>query len=99
MTNSTPSYLTREVQDQVVEKLLELYPDDPPFGSPHNTGNETFGLSTHFKRASVFNGDFGEHAVRRLWMKEAARAGVKGYGFLFADPLAGRGFLGGKLDF
>ncbi len=36
--------------DKVVDRLFELYPDDPALGSPYNTGNETFGLSKSFKR-------------------------------------------------
>jgi hypothetical protein len=32
------------------ETLLQLYPDVPALGSPYGTGNETFGLSSQFKR-------------------------------------------------
>jgi acetylcholinesterase len=34
----------------VINRILELYPDIPSLGSPYNTGNETFGLSSQFKR-------------------------------------------------
>ncbi len=36
--------------EEVVDKLMELYPDNPALGSPYNTGNETFGLSSQYKR-------------------------------------------------
>lgn len=97
ITNSTPSYLGPEVQNQVADRLLELYPDTPSEGSPYNTGNETFGLSSQYKRAAAFNGDMGLHAVRKLWTQAATRAGVKGYAFLFTDPQPQwPAFLGGR---
>lgn len=34
-------------------KLLKLYPDIPELGSPFNTGNETFGLPTGYKREAA----------------------------------------------
>ena len=36
-----------------VNKLLALYPDDPALGSPFNTGNQTFGLPSNYKRAAA----------------------------------------------
>jgi len=36
-----------------IERLMELYPDDPSLGSPFGTGDETFGLSPGFKRMSA----------------------------------------------
>ena len=36
-----------------VDKLLDLYPDVPALGSPFGTGNNTFGLSSQYKRASA----------------------------------------------
>jgi hypothetical protein len=41
----------QELSDQI-DKLLELYPDDPALGSPYNTDNETFGLDSGWKRAA-----------------------------------------------
>ena len=32
------------------EEILRLYPDIPSLGSPFGTGNNTFGLSSQFKR-------------------------------------------------
>ncbi|KAJ7579027.1 esterase 1 [Mycena floridula] len=67
-------------------KLLELYPDDPSLGSPFNTGNETFGLSTGYKRVSALQGDLSFQSQRRLWIETAAKAGVKTFGYLFTEP-------------
>ena len=36
-------------------KLLKLYPDVPALGSPYNTGNETFGLDSQFKRLAAIS--------------------------------------------
>lgn len=33
-----------------IEEMLELYPDIAALGSPFGTGNETFGLSSQYKR-------------------------------------------------
>ena len=32
---------------------MSLYPDDPSAGSPFNTGNETFGTGSGYKRGSA----------------------------------------------
>lgn len=45
--------------EEVVDKLMELYPDIPALGSPYNTGNETFGLSSQYKRL----GSLCTHAI------------------------------------
>jgi hypothetical protein len=61
MANYSPPAFTKERLGSVVEKLLELYPDDPALGSPFNTGNETFGMPRTFKRAA---------ALRELFLSE-----------------------------
>ena len=40
-----------------LQKLLELYPDDPALGSPFGTGNNTFGAGAEYKRAAAIIGD------------------------------------------
>lgn len=42
--------------ERAFAKVLELYPDDPARGSPFGTGNETFGISPVFKRATAILG-------------------------------------------
>ena len=71
-----------------VEQLLGLYPEDPAQGSPFGTGNETFGLSPAFKRASAFVGDVMFQAPRRAWVQTAVSQGVKVFSYLFTDPQA-----------
>ncbi|KAF8991038.1 extracellular triacylglycerol lipase precursor [Hymenopellis radicata] len=73
--------------DDVVDRLFELYPDDPALGSPYNTGNETFGLSKTFKRMAALSGDISFQSQRRLLSQTAANAGVKTYGYLFEQHL------------
>ncbi|KAK7042562.1 carboxylic ester hydrolase [Favolaschia claudopus] len=80
-----------------VQRILQLYPDDPSLGSPFNTGTETFGLSSQFKRAAAIDGDISFHSQRRVWMDTAATAGVPTFGYLFTQPqpsTAGPPFLG-----
>ena len=38
------------VLEATVDRILELYPEDPAVGSPYGTGNELFGLPASFKR-------------------------------------------------
>ncbi|KAJ6546249.1 extracellular triacylglycerol lipase precursor [Mycena vulgaris] len=67
-------------------EVLQIYPDVPALGSPFNTGNETFGLSSQFKRASAIAGDLAFQSQRNLWMETAADAGVRTFGYLFTQP-------------
>lgn len=48
-----------------VDRILELYPDNPALGAPFGTGNNTFGLSASFKRQAAIEGDMGFHSKRR----------------------------------
>ncbi|KAF9017699.1 alpha/beta-hydrolase [Hymenopellis radicata] len=80
---------------KVVDRLFELYPDDPALGSPYNTGNETFGLAKSFKRMASLTGDLSFQSQRRRLSQTAAKAGVKTYGYLFEQHLLSREpFLG-----
>ncbi|KAJ7614131.1 esterase 1 [Roridomyces roridus] len=69
-----------------VARVLELYPDIAALGSPFGTGNETFGLSSQFKRAAAILGDQSFLSQRRFWMETAAKASVATYGYLFTQP-------------
>ncbi|CAK5278646.1 unnamed protein product [Mycena citricolor] len=80
-----PSVSPAVLQSSVTE-LLKLYPDVPALGSPFGTGNNTFGLSSQFKRAAAIDGDLDFHSQRRLWIEAAANAGVKTFGYLFTQP-------------
>ncbi|KAJ7844157.1 extracellular triacylglycerol lipase precursor [Mycena leptocephala] len=82
---TTPTLSAQKLKD-AVQKLVGLYPDVPAFGSPFNTGNQTFGLSTEWKRLSAIMGDLWFHSQRRAWMRAANKFGVKTFGYLFTDP-------------
>lgn len=41
--------------DASASRILELYPDKAALGSPFNTGNETFGLDSQFKRSAAIS--------------------------------------------
>ncbi|KAL0567147.1 hypothetical protein V5O48_014846 [Marasmius crinis-equi] len=71
-----------ELED-AVDKLLGLYPDDPALGSPFNTGDQLFNLTSQYKRWAAINGDMLFQSTRRAFTQAATKAGVKAYGFLF----------------
>ncbi|KAJ7367208.1 extracellular triacylglycerol lipase precursor [Mycena albidolilacea] len=75
----------QELSDQI-DKLLTLYPDDPALGSPYNTGNETFGLDSGWKRAASLAGDLVFHSTRRMFLQAAASRGSKVYSYLLTQP-------------
>ncbi|KJA13649.1 hypothetical protein HYPSUDRAFT_195686 [Hypholoma sublateritium FD-334 SS-4] len=83
--NLTPSVVPESVLQSTVDRILELYPDDPSLGSPFNTGNNTFGLPG-FKRAAAIFGDYLFQSQRRTWIQAASRFGVKTFGYLFTQP-------------
>ena len=58
----------RNTSRDAVAKVLELYPSDPGAGSPYNTG-DNFTYTPQYKRMSAFQGDFIEHAPRRLFVQ------------------------------
>ncbi|KAJ7314434.1 extracellular triacylglycerol lipase precursor [Mycena albidolilacea] len=77
-----------------VDRMMELYPDDPALGSPFGTGNETFGLSIEWKRGTAISCDVNFSGVRRGWTQAASKFGVKTFVYLFNDPQLDAGFLG-----
>lgn len=82
------NYSPPAVPTNVMDELMDLYPDVPAEGSPYNTGNETFGLSPGFKRISAILGDLAFGSQRRLWSQTTADAGVKSYAYRFAQRLS-----------
>ncbi|TEB32792.1 triacylglycerol lipase 3 [Coprinellus micaceus] len=79
-----PPTVSQKVLEEVADKLLELYPDDPTVGSPFGTGGELFGLPSSFKRSAALMGDLTFVAARRQWNQVGAQFGVKSYGYHFA---------------
>ncbi|KAJ3511668.1 hypothetical protein NMY22_g15578 [Coprinellus aureogranulatus] len=72
--------------DRVVDRIMQLYPDDPKLGSPYGTGDELFGLPSSFKRQASQIGDMIFTAPRRHWSQSAALFGVKSYVYQFTHP-------------
>ncbi|CAK5266237.1 unnamed protein product [Mycena citricolor] len=81
----SPAASPAELQ-ATIARMLELYPDDPSLESPFGTGNETFGLSSQYKRYASIDGDVDFHSQRRFWINAAANASVPTYGYLFTQP-------------
>ncbi|KAJ7172944.1 Alpha/Beta hydrolase protein [Mycena crocata] len=71
---------------EATDTLMSLYPDNPILGSPFNTGNDTFGYSSQYKRAAALLGDLLIQALRRSWAQTASQRGAKVYSYLFTDP-------------
>ena len=46
----SPPVVSPETLAATIARVLELYPDVPALGSPFGTGDETFGLSSEYKR-------------------------------------------------
>lgn len=82
----SPAITSQVGLNSTVDKILELYPDDPTIGSPYGTGAELFGLPSSYKRHASLFGDITFAAPRRQWSQAAAKAGVKSYGYLFTQP-------------
>ncbi|KAI5361635.1 Putative carboxylesterase, type B, carboxylesterase type B, active, alpha/Beta hydrolase [Septoria linicola] len=60
--------------NSTVDKLLELYPDDPTVGVPINTGNERFlEYGIQYKRAAAIIGDVFYHAPRLADARQYAK--------------------------
>lgn len=51
----SPPTVSQQALEEVADKLLELYPDDPTVGSPYGTGDELFGLPRSFKRSAALS--------------------------------------------
>ena len=52
-SNFSPPLVPEDEWEEVTSGLVASYPFEPAFGSPFNTGNETFGLGTGYKVASA----------------------------------------------
>ncbi|KAJ7165517.1 extracellular triacylglycerol lipase precursor [Mycena crocata] len=72
--------------EAAADRVLEIYPNDPALGVPYNTGNNTFGFSSQFKRLASIVGDAFLIANRRALNHVGIDNGVKSYGYIFTDP-------------
>jgi acetylcholinesterase len=56
MANFTPSLIPiigEQLLKYDVQRLLQLYPNDPVVGAPFGTGNQTFGLNQAYKQIAA----------------------------------------------
>ncbi|KAJ7439517.1 esterase 1 [Mycena latifolia] len=86
MTNFSPPTTSSSDLKAAADTIVLNYPEDPAFGSPFNTGNETWGLSPQHKRAAAIEGDISFQSQRRLWAQTASAQGVKVFCYLFDQP-------------
>ncbi|KAJ7728940.1 esterase 1 [Mycena maculata] len=86
IANYTSPTVPAQQLSSAIEELLELYPDIPALGAPFNTGNDTFGLSSQWKRFAAIMGDLLFISERCAWIQAASERGVKTFGYLFDDP-------------
>uniref|UniRef100_A0A0W0F594 Carboxylesterase type B domain-containing protein n=1 Tax=Moniliophthora roreri TaxID=221103 RepID=A0A0W0F594_MONRR len=89
IANLSPPDVSPQQLASAAERLTELYPDVPALGSPFNTGNETFGLPSGYKRFAALNGDVAFQSQRRFWQQTMASAGIRTFGYLFTQPTPG----------
>ncbi|EEB91474.1 hypothetical protein MPER_10156, partial [Moniliophthora perniciosa FA553] len=89
IVNLSPPRVSSQELASAAERLTELYPDIPALGSPFNTGNETFGLPSGYKRFAALGGDIAFESPRRFWQQTMANAGIKTFGYLFTHPTPG----------
>jgi acetylcholinesterase len=110
----TSSAAGQDALASAANHILQLYPDDPAQGSPFNTGNETFGRSSQYKRYSaicnIFMSKRGRttylfpvhdihfEAQRRLFNLQVARHGRKSFAYSFQDTDARAGSLGSESE-
>ncbi|KAJ7727778.1 extracellular triacylglycerol lipase precursor [Mycena metata] len=85
LANYSSSTVPDTALEAAIDRLLELYPDIPALGSSYNTGNQTFGFNSQFKRLSSIMGDLMITSQRREWNQAASKFGVKTFGYLFTD--------------
>lgn len=54
--NYSPPVVPGDEWEQTIQNFVDSYPfDDVTFGSPFNTGNETFGLSQGYKTMAAIS--------------------------------------------
>ncbi|PPQ85748.1 hypothetical protein CVT25_003066 [Psilocybe cyanescens] len=85
-TSTSPPIVSPAEQAEVIDKALSMYPDNPALGSPFNTGNDTFGLSSQYKRYAAIFADFLVQSTKRTMIQNANNLHVKVFAYLFTDP-------------
>ncbi|KAH8805237.1 Alpha/Beta hydrolase protein [Xylogone sp. PMI_703] len=76
------------LNSSVVNKVLDLYPDDPALGCPFQTGGETFAdQGAQYKRGAAITGDWAIQAGRRYIAKwKVNNSALPIYTYRFDQP-------------
>jgi triacylglycerol lipase len=71
------------IEDSTIDRLLELYPNDPTLGSPFGTGDLYSGseCGLQYKRGAALAGDIAMAGPRRLTCETWAKAGQDVYSY------------------
>ncbi|KAJ7889615.1 esterase 1 [Mycena leptocephala] len=78
----TPASVGTTSVDQIVSQISTSFTPCCPF----NTGTDTFGFSSEYKRAAALLGDVLIQAPRRFWSQTASAGGTTVYSYMFIDP-------------
>lgn len=76
------------LDDDTVDTIMDLYPDDPTLGCPFGTGEERFADQGYqYKRGAAIIGDYNMHAGRRATANYHASHGQKSvYSYRYDQP-------------
>ncbi|KJA28219.1 hypothetical protein HYPSUDRAFT_34618 [Hypholoma sublateritium FD-334 SS-4] len=81
-----PSVVSPEKLGATIASTFTLYPDIPALGSPFGTGNDTFGLSSQYKRYAAILGDIMFQSSKRTLAQQLAESGLPAFVYHFTDP-------------
>ncbi|KAG8710875.1 hypothetical protein FRC09_020892 [Ceratobasidium sp. 395] len=76
---------TVDISNKAMGELLQYYPTPLEYGSPYNTGNQTFGQGTQYKRFASIYGDYAFQAARRDHLNTARKFGVKVWAYIMSE--------------
>ncbi|BGP42947.1 hypothetical protein JCM10449v2_006962 [Rhodotorula kratochvilovae] len=74
------------LQNSSIDKILELYPNDPLVGCPYGTGDAVLASGLQDKRSLSIYGDLMMHAGRRRLAELYSAAGQPVYSYRFDQP-------------
>jgi len=85
---------TLPLDNSLVNKVLDAYPDIPSQGSPYqpvgvSADDRFFGSINQYKRAASIYGDIRYQSNRRLFLSALATNNVKAYSYLYAQTRLG----------
>ncbi|KAJ7130347.1 esterase 1 [Mycena epipterygia] len=86
VANFSPPSTSMSDLDNAAQNIVDLYSPNPVDGSPFDTGVQTFGSQSQYKRAAAIEGDISFQSQRRLWAQTAAAVGLKGFCYIFTQP-------------